>query len=62
MEMVGGEIENLSKSYYLSMFKDFVPMCIFYEADQGKGLDSFPKRIRFLRLHLIRTLAWLLPI
>lgn len=27
---------NLPKSYSLNMFKDFVPMCVFSEANQGK--------------------------
>lgn len=37
MEMAGGgEIPNMPKSYSLNMFKDFVPMCIFSEANQGK--------------------------
>lgn len=36
MEMAGGEIANVPKSYSLNMFKDFVPMCIFSEANQGK--------------------------
>ncbi|KVH98411.1 Transcription Factor IIF, Rap30/Rap74, interaction [Cynara cardunculus var. scolymus] len=36
MEMAGSEIANMPKSYSLNMFKDFVPMCIFSEANQGK--------------------------
>ncbi|KAJ0754844.1 putative transcription initiation factor IIF, beta subunit [Helianthus annuus] len=27
---------NMLKSYVLNMFKDFVPMCIFSEANQGR--------------------------
>uniref|UniRef100_A0A452ZI70 TFIIF beta subunit N-terminal domain-containing protein n=1 Tax=Aegilops tauschii subsp. strangulata TaxID=200361 RepID=A0A452ZI70_AEGTS len=27
---------NLPKSYSLNMFKDFVPMCVFSETNQGK--------------------------
>ncbi|KAI3513262.1 hypothetical protein L1887_20591 [Cichorium endivia] len=36
MEMAGADIPNMPKSYSLNMFKDFVPMCIFSEANQGK--------------------------
>lgn len=36
MEMANSEIPNMPKSYALNMFKDFVPMCIFSEANQGK--------------------------
>ncbi|KAI8003032.1 Transcription initiation factor IIF subunit beta [Camellia lanceoleosa] len=36
MEMAGNEIANMPKSYALNMFKDFVPMCIFSETNQGK--------------------------
>ncbi|KAJ0818629.1 putative DNA helicase [Helianthus annuus] len=36
MEMAGSEMVNMPKSYTLNMFKDFVPMCIFSEANQGK--------------------------
>ncbi|KAJ7957814.1 transcription initiation factor IIF subunit beta-like [Quillaja saponaria] len=36
MEMTDTEGGNLPKSYSLNMFKDFVPMCIFSEANQGK--------------------------
>ncbi|GKA42117.1 transcription initiation factor IIF subunit beta [Tanacetum coccineum] len=37
MEMAGSsDIPNMPKSYSLNMFKDFVPMCIFSEANPGK--------------------------
>ncbi|XP_059636853.1 transcription initiation factor IIF subunit beta [Cornus florida] len=36
MEMSGNETGNMPKSYSLNMFKDFVPMCIFSEANHGK--------------------------
>lgn len=36
MEMGGIEAGNKPKSYSLNMFKDFVPMCVFSETNQGK--------------------------
>ncbi|XVF36025.1 hypothetical protein REPUB_Repub19eG0022700 [Reevesia pubescens] len=36
MEMAGSETGNIPKSYSLNMFKDFVPMCVFSEASQGR--------------------------
>ncbi|OMO87482.1 Transcription initiation factor IIF, beta subunit [Corchorus capsularis] len=36
MEMAGSEMGSIPKSYSLNMSKDFVPMCIFSEASQGK--------------------------
>ncbi|KAE9457000.1 hypothetical protein C3L33_11105, partial [Rhododendron williamsianum] len=36
MEMASNEIGNMPKSYSLNMFKDFVPMCVFSESNQGK--------------------------
>ncbi|KAK2971504.1 hypothetical protein RJ640_020910 [Escallonia rubra] len=36
MEMAGNETGNMPKSYSLNMFKDFVPMCVFSEASQGR--------------------------
>ncbi|XP_041021809.1 transcription initiation factor IIF subunit beta-like [Juglans microcarpa x Juglans regia] len=36
MEMAGIEAGSIPKSYSLNMFKDFVPMCIFSETNQGK--------------------------
>ncbi|XP_010536383.1 PREDICTED: transcription initiation factor IIF subunit beta [Tarenaya hassleriana] len=36
MEMVGAEFGNMPKSYSLNMFKDFVPMGVFSEANQGR--------------------------
>ncbi|KAA0065193.1 hypothetical protein IC582_006471 [Cucumis melo] len=36
MEMAGTETGNVPKSFSLNMFKDFVPMCVFSEASQGK--------------------------
>ena len=40
MEMAGNEIENKPKIYSLNMFKDFVPMCVFAESNQGEDLDT----------------------
>nr|XP_027089807.1 general transcription factor IIF subunit 2-like isoform X3 [Coffea arabica] len=38
MEMAGtgSDAGNMPKSYSLNMFKDFVPMCIFSETNQGR--------------------------
>ncbi|KAL5203089.1 hypothetical protein ABZP36_014041 [Zizania latifolia] len=36
MEMAQTNTGNTPKSYSLNMFKDFVPMCVFSEANQGK--------------------------
>lgn len=36
MEMANNEAGNMPKSYSLNMFKDFVPMTIFSEVNQGK--------------------------
>lgn len=36
MELAQNEIGNNPKSYSLNMFKDFVPMCVFSESNQGK--------------------------
>ncbi|KAI9113155.1 hypothetical protein K1719_015680 [Acacia pycnantha] len=36
MEMAGTDAVNMPKTYSLNMFKDFVPMCVFSEANQGK--------------------------
>ncbi|KAK1289097.1 hypothetical protein QJS10_CPB18g01835 [Acorus calamus] len=36
MELAQKEHGNVPKSYSLNMFKDFVPMCVFSEANQGK--------------------------
>ncbi|ONK72703.1 uncharacterized protein A4U43_C04F22240 [Asparagus officinalis] len=36
MELAQNEIGSTPKSYSLNMFKDFVPMCIFSESNQGK--------------------------
>ncbi|CAL5384842.1 unnamed protein product [Camellia sinensis] len=35
MEMASNEIGNMPKTYSLNMFKDFVPMCVFSETNQG---------------------------
>lgn len=40
MEMAGTEAANLPKSYSLNMFKDFVPMCVFSEANQGENCST----------------------
>lgn len=41
MEMAGNDIGNMPKSYSLNMFKDFVPMCVFSETNQGKlGMEG----------------------
>lgn len=36
MEIAGTEAGNKGKSYSMNMSKDFVPMCVFSEANQGK--------------------------
>ncbi|XP_073112046.1 transcription initiation factor IIF subunit beta [Elaeis guineensis] len=36
MEMAQNDSGNTPKSYSLNMFKDFVPMCVFSESNQGK--------------------------
>ncbi|KAK1284085.1 hypothetical protein QJS10_CPB21g00207 [Acorus calamus] len=36
MELTQKEPGNVPKSYSLNMFKDFVPMCVFSESNQGK--------------------------
>ncbi|RAL53117.1 hypothetical protein DM860_006789 [Cuscuta australis] len=36
MEMAGNDVGNIPKGYSLDMSKDFVPMCIFSETNQGK--------------------------
>ncbi|WOL16765.1 general transcription factor IIF subunit 2-like [Canna indica] len=36
MEMAQTNSGNTPKSYTLNMFKDFVPMCVFSESNQGK--------------------------
>lgn len=36
MEMAGTDAVNMPKTYSLNMFKDFVPMCVFSETNQGK--------------------------
>ncbi|WOL09662.1 general transcription factor IIF subunit 2-like [Canna indica] len=36
MEMAQMDSGNTPKSYTLNMFKDFVPMCVFSESNQGK--------------------------
>lgn len=46
MEMAGNDTGNMPNSYSLNMSKDFVPMCIFSETNQGKhsmllGFDSW---------------------
>ena len=39
MEMTGAGAPNMPKSYSLNMFKDFVPMSVFSETNQGKNHD-----------------------
>jgi len=41
MELAQNEIGNTPKSYSLNMFKDFVPMCVFSESNQGKNFNPF---------------------
>ncbi|MQM11427.1 hypothetical protein Taro_044331, partial [Colocasia esculenta] len=36
MELAHNDSGNTPKSYSLNMFKDFVPMCVFSESNQGK--------------------------
>jgi transcription initiation factor TFIIF subunit beta len=40
MEMASTDSGNLPKSYSLNMFKDFVPMSVFSETNQGEDLNS----------------------
>lgn len=40
MEMAGAEGGNVPKSYSLNMFKDFVPMSVFSETNQGEDYYS----------------------
>lgn len=37
MEMAGNDSGNMPKSYSLNMFKDFVPMGVFSETNQGES-------------------------
>lgn len=41
MEMAQTDSGNTPKSYTLNMFKDFVPMCVFSESNQGKHMPIF---------------------
>lgn len=36
METAGTDTGHKPKTYSLNMFKDFVPMCVFSEANQGE--------------------------
>lgn len=51
MEMAGNEVVNMPKSYSLNMFKDFVPMCVFSQTNQGESslftAFSFPSFLLF---------------
>lgn len=38
MEMSQTDSANTPKSYTLNMFKDFVPMCVVSESNQGKDM------------------------
>lgn len=40
MEMTGTDAGKIPKSYSLNMFKDFVPMCVLSEANQGEDYNS----------------------
>lgn len=40
MEMTGTDGGKIPKSYSLNMFKDFVPMCVLSEANQGEDHNS----------------------
>ncbi|KAL6504718.1 hypothetical protein OROHE_023476 [Orobanche hederae] len=37
MEMAGSEVVNMPKSYSLNMCKDFIPMSVFSETNQGRA-------------------------
>ena len=39
MEMAGSDAGNMPKSYSLNMSKDFVPMCVFSESNQGEDCN-----------------------
>ncbi|KAK9168914.1 hypothetical protein Syun_001054 [Stephania yunnanensis] len=36
MELAGTDSENVPKCFSMDMFKDFVPMCVFSQTNQGK--------------------------
>ncbi|KAM7521176.1 hypothetical protein LguiB_020138 [Lonicera macranthoides] len=41
MEMAANDVPNMPKSYSLNMFKDFVPMCVFSESNQGEDHNLY---------------------
>ena len=41
MEMAQTDNGNTPKNYSLNMFKDFVPMCVFSESNQGNNDAAF---------------------
>ena len=49
MEVAPTETGLKPKSYSMNMSKDFIPMCVFSEANQGKDqkLDFLINRIRY---------------
>lgn len=49
MEVAPTETGMKAKSYSMNMSKDFIPMCVFSEANQGKDqkLDFLINRIRY---------------
>jgi len=51
MEMAGTEAVNMSKTYSLNMFKDFVPMCVFSETSQGEN-----RNLRFVSVVIFHLL------
>lgn len=51
MEMAGIEAGNKPKSYSLNMFKDFVPMSVFSETNQGEDHNTeFQMYLLFIRV------------
>lgn len=50
MEMAGNETGNMPKSYSLNMSKDFVPMSVFSEVNQGQD-----RTLNLIKLFLLYT-------
>ena len=52
MEMAQADNGNTPKNYSLNMFKDFVPMCVFSESNQGNNCDFFYPFLLYICVHL----------
>lgn len=57
MEMANNEAGNMPKSYSLNMFKDFVPMTIFSEVNQGQHFATW-----FVKLCYGRVISHILNV